>query len=73
MAIESKHRLVVIRSDGLSHSSDFAGWHSETGVYHFFNQAKADKRTLYAAVFYAYEGHEIYHLRSEYKASEISS
>lgn len=47
----SAHKLVVVRCDGLSHSSIFKGWHSETAVFHYFNEAKKDDRTVYAAVF----------------------
>lgn len=71
--MSNKHRLVVVRNDGLSHTSGFDGWHSETAVYHFFNQAKADKRTLYAAVFYSLEDRTVYHLRSEYHAKETTT
>ena len=47
------HRLVVVRCDGLVHTSDFSGWHSETAVFHYFNLAKDDKRTILATVFQA--------------------
>lgn len=64
-------RLIVVRSDGVSHSSDFSGWHSETGAFHFFNEAKADKRTLYAAVLEG-DNEKSLSLRSEYHAQETT-
>lgn len=53
MTSESTHRLVVVRTDGLTHSSDFSGWHSETAAFRYFNEAIDDKRTVAAYVFQA--------------------
>lgn len=47
----SSHKLVVVRTDAINHESTFTGWHSETASMRCFNEAKADKRTLYAAWF----------------------
>ena len=47
------HRLVVVRCDGIAHTSDFSGWHSETAAFRYFNDAKQDKRTVFAIVFQA--------------------
>lgn len=44
------HRLIVVRADGISYTSDFDGWHAETGAFHYFREAQGDKRTLYATV-----------------------
>lgn len=49
--MDSAHKLVVVRTDAINHASVFTGWHSETASMHYFNEAKKDKRTLYAAWF----------------------
>jgi hypothetical protein len=46
-------KLVVVRKDGISHDSQFSGWHAETAMCRFFKEATEDKRTLVAVV---YEG-----------------
>lgn len=49
--MNSAHKLVVVRSDGIHYESEFAGWHSETSSMTAFNEAKDDKRVIYAAWF----------------------
>jgi hypothetical protein len=44
-------KLTVVRIDGLTHESEFSGWHAETAMIRFRDEAKGDKRTLAYSVF----------------------
>lgn len=67
------HRLTVVRSDGVSHTSDFIGWHSETGVYHYFNEAKRDTRTLAAIVFQSADEGKTWYCRSQFDSASYGN
>lgn len=68
---DSVYKLVVVRDDGVSHSSEFAGWHAETAAYLYFNKAKDEKRTLYAVLFYRLVDCSTFHPRSEWSRAAV--
>ena len=69
----SAYRLIVVRCDGVSHSSDFTGWHGETAAFRYFNEAKQDRRTNFAIVFESKQPEDerpAWYARAEYHAVE---
>jgi len=71
------HRLVVVRTDGITHDIEFKGWNSETAAYHYFNEAKEDNRVIYAVVYTAVEHvftvspkDPVWNVRSEHHKAE---
>jgi hypothetical protein len=44
-------KLIVVRKDGIIHTSQFSGWFAETACYKHFNDVKQHDKTLVAVIF----------------------
>lgn len=64
----SHHKLIVIRSDGISHETEISGWHAETVMLDLMRQHREDKRTVFFAWFDGvksdHSANIVWHLRS---------
>lgn len=64
-----KHKLIVVRDDGVSHTSDFDGWYAETACFAYFKDVQCDTRTLYAVVLHGHES--VFSPRAEWSRTAV--